>query len=531
MDRPSPRVPHVSGVAWIIAALLVLVAAVAGGYLLDRTNRQADEERLVRGSEAVELNIETEIRTLEMVVGGIDALATESFDPHDLTKLAVDVDANLLASLVAVVTYPITDDGIGNGESLIPIRPSEDVTVPALHLSPDEGSALVAQDRPFLSAAYQEEGKPGVRMIAVVPALIDNRDVLLGAIFLVDHMVEQALVAAGVNRYAASVIDTRFNDQVIVTVGTPSRSSTVRIAPLGLAGLVDIVVMPGREFPFSSSNWTRFLSLAVGLTIGSLILALGRMARARAKEMEQKLILAEEHDRSKDRFVATVSHELRTPLSVVLGAASELSQRRGFLEPEEETDLLAMVSEQAQEAATMVEDLLVAARSEYQHVRVVPVLTNLHEHLEYATEWIPPDREEGLVMTADDPQIYADVTRLRQIIRNLLQNAVRHGGPNIRVDTMVEGSTVHLTVRDDGPPISPADCERIFEPYTRVSRPGSTSPLGVGIGLYVSRLLARLMGGDLVCTRDEGLTEFRLTLPSHAPGDTNADAATAVAVV
>ncbi|HZJ48288.1 MAG TPA: ATP-binding protein, partial [Acidimicrobiia bacterium] len=101
---------------------------------------------------------------------------------------------------------------------------------------------------------------------------------------------------------------------------------------------------------------------------------------------------------------------------------------------------------------------------------------------------------------------------VRQILRNLIQNAVRHGGPNVAVETATKDGAVYVMVLDDGPAISSHVRETIFEPYAQASDDAASSPQGVGIGLYVSRLLARLMGGDLVCLRRGDQTEFRLTL-------------------
>ena len=115
-------------------------------------------------------------------------------------------------------------------------------------------------------------------------------------------------------------------------------------------------------------------------------------------------------------------------------------------------------------------------------------------------------------MTAEDPVVHADGTRLRQILRNLVHNAVAHGGPNIAVAVAQLEDTVEVSVFDDGDPLSIEDCEQIFEPYARTDGAQAAGTQGIGIGLYVSRLLAQLMGGDLLCLRTSDLTEFRLTL-------------------
>ena len=238
------------------------------------------------------------------------------------------------------------------------------------------------------------------------------------------------------------------------------------------------------------------------------------MVRARARELEERLRLAQELSESKDRFLATVSHELRTPLTVVLGVASEVGPNWDALPNEDRQDLLSMMSEQAHEASNIVEDLLVAARSDPSQLRLALETTDLRPHIEYALASLPRDDLPRIRWSGISQVVEADTTRLRQIVRNLLENAVRYGGPEIEIRSWREESTVWLSVSDNGVGLEARDLRRIFEPYERSDQATTESPTGVGIGLYVSRLLARLMGGDLDCVRPRGLTEFRLQLPA-----------------
>ena len=114
--------------------------------------------------------------------------------------------------------------------------------------------------------------------------------------------------------------------------------------------------------------------------------------------------------------------------------------------------------------------------------------------------------------------MFTDTTRLRQILRNLLENAVRYGGEKISIDCELAGNTLLVTVADNGDNLGDSDLSRIFEPYEQSDQSDDESPSGVGIGLYVSRLLARLMGGDLECVREDGMTKFLLTLTITEPG-------------
>nr|MDJ0924610.1 ATP-binding protein [Acidimicrobiia bacterium] len=94
------------------------------------------------------------------------------------------------------------------------------------------------------------------------------------------------------------------------------------------------------------------------------------------------------------------------------------------------------------------------------------------------------------------------------------ENAVKYGGPQIEIRSWQEGDVVNVEVRDDGAGVTAHDVERIFEPYEQSAEASVESPTGVGIGLYVSRLLARLMGGSLHCVRHDGWTTFSLVIPA-----------------
>jgi signal transduction histidine kinase len=208
--------------------------------------------------------------------------------------------------------------------------------------------------------------------------------------------------------------------------------------------------------------------------------------------------------RAKDEFVANVSHELRTPLTAVIGLTSELANDVAFRDTEW-AELLQLVASQAAEMSNIVDDLLVAARAEVGTVTIELQPVDLAVELQATLD--------GLAMTVETsstvpPAVSADPRRVRQILRNLLTNAQRYGGPRCRVVMGTLRDSVWLEVRDDGIGISGDEAARIFDPY--VTSGGKES---VGLGLAVARQLARLMGGDLAHERSATETVFRLHLP------------------
>lgn len=225
-----------------------------------------------------------------------------------------------------------------------------------------------------------------------------------------------------------------------------------------------------------------------------------------SKQLEREL---REIAASKDEFIASASHELRTPLTAVVGFAELLREAAG---PTLDTDSLEMLNTIAREAgdlAYIVEDLLIAARDDLDRLEVGSEVVVVAEQVTQVLASLGM----RLRLTGVDGIVTGDPTRIRQIVRNLLSNAVRYGGDDIRVSIEAIDDTVRLTVVDDGPGVADDNVVRIFEPYWRERRERG-SAIGIGLGLPISRLLAEAMGGDLGYSRVDGDTRFTLTLPA-----------------
>lgn len=273
------------------------------------------------------------------------------------------------------------------------------------------------------------------------------------------------------------------------------------------------LMVPGKEINFGtlvvlSRNERVFTADDLNFLFSVTNVLAAAVDRAGANNRLEELV------KSKDAFVASVSHELRTPLTVVSGLAHELRQRWMSLTDEEMDEFTSMLVGQSGDMADLIEDLLVAARANIGNVavQIVPV----EVAAEVAGVLAGFESHTSRVIEADVPEvtIEADPIRLRQILRNLVSNAIRYGGDEIQVVGEVKAGVCVIEVRDSGGPISEDDRERIFEPYERAhetaGRPGS-----VGLGLSVSRTLAELMRGSLTYHHD-GESVFRLELPASA---------------
>ena len=229
----------------------------------------------------------------------------------------------------------------------------------------------------------------------------------------------------------------------------------------------------------------------------------------KASDRRQQALLA-----SKDEFVAAVSHELRTPLTSVVGLSEELRNRKASFTECEVDEFIGMIADQSLEVAHIVEDLLVIADGNERHLTLRLADVSLPEELARVLDAGGSLRPLTAQIQADVP-VLADGARVRQILRNLVLNAQRYGGASIRVVIGADDHFGFIEVRDSGSPLPAAVRDSIFEPYYRAhSHDGLTA--SVGLGLTVSRQLARLMGGDLRYDHDGDESLFRLTLPAAA---------------
>lgn len=305
---------------------------------------------------------------------------------------------------------------------------------------------------------------------------------------------------------------TAADDFVPVVVITADVSHEAKRRALAL-GATDFLTMPIDvvEVALRVANIvrTRFLYRELREARASLELAVDQ----RTEELSAANARLSELIRTKDEFIASVSHELRTPLSVVVGLAAELRDNGDSIDAAEYDELLDMVVEQSNDVAAIIEDLLVAARADIGTLTIAPRETRIQDVVDRALAPIGRDQRRRIEMDLGMASIEVDPVRLTQILRNLVTNAVRYGGPSIGITVTESGDGVVMDVWDDGPPIAEVSQGLIFEPYVS-AHPSQGQPAAVGLGLTVSRNLARRMGGDLEYEHDGHRSIFHLTLPA-----------------
>ena len=228
------------------------------------------------------------------------------------------------------------------------------------------------------------------------------------------------------------------------------------------------------------------------------------------KRNQQRL---EEVMQHRETFIATVSHEIRTPLSAVVGYIDLLADPKGQISDKERGEMLATVGRQATDVSHLIEDLLIAARAESGSLQVTCVDVNVAAQTAQVLEGLDPDRVAAIRVETEACRASGDPGRVRQVIRNLVTNAFRYGGPDIAITARQIDDRCVLEVSDDGPGIPSSEYERIFEPFQQSSS-GKIVSDSMGLGLPVSRLLTEKMGGTLTYERRGNRSVFCFDLPA-----------------
>jgi signal transduction histidine kinase/CheY-like chemotaxis protein/purine-cytosine permease-like protein len=274
-----------------------------------------------------------------------------------------------------------------------------------------------------------------------------------------------------------------------------------------------------------------FALLALALAVGAWWMVLGSESRRMAEDesMRQNQLLtqeieahrrtdaalqaakdhAEAANQAKTRYVTGITHELRTPLNSILGYAQILLKDERLAD--EPRRALATIHRSGEHLHGLIDGLLDLARIEAGRLRLDPAPLRMREFLDDLVHMVAPQAEAkrlkfDLVTVGRLPEyIRADAKRLRQILLNLLGNAVRftdHGQITLRLDMSRE--VARIQVIDSGIGIAEQDLERIFMPFERGSAGRRTGDSGTGLGLTITHLLTQLMGGELTVTSTPG---------------------------
>ncbi|NBB16449.1 response regulator [Caulobacter sp. SLTY] len=339
----------------------------------------------------------------------------------------------------------------------------------------------------------------------------------------------------GVDRYgpalAMIVVATAMTNLIAICRGSRIAFAAACV-PYGLylltLPLMDLATAPG---PVLST-----MMIAVGLVMLNIIGAWLTTEEARRAQDEAH---AEAEDRraeavaateAKSAYVAMISHELRTPISAILAGAAE-TERAGHAQGR-------LIGEAGRMMTVLLDDMLDLSKLEAGRMSVEAVDFNLRQAvLDAVHAWRPQARAKGLHMRIQGARhlpawVSGDPTRIRQVINNLLSNALKftkEGSVTLRLGggtTEAGDHAVTIAVSDTGPGMRPDQLERLFTPFEQLGAHTARTHGGTGLGLMISRELARLMGGDLSVASAPGegaVFTLNLVLPAaEAPATAQA---------
>lgn len=242
--------------------------------------------------------------------------------------------------------------------------------------------------------------------------------------------------------------------------------------------------------------------------------------------------LADDANRAKSTFLATMSHEIRTPMNAVIGLL-ELTLKRadhGHLD----RPSIEVAYNSAKDLLELIGDILDIARIESGRLNLSPERVNLHQ-LAHSVMRIFDGlaRQKNLTLdlrfdaTDDLPDVLIDPLRLKQILTNLISNAIKftqQGRVTLEINLLPAGTPerteLHLSVKDTGIGISERDQARLFEPFAQAQNSGQLALNGAGLGLVICRSLCEMMGGTLVLSSQESAgtqVQIKLEVPTLTP--------------
>jgi signal transduction histidine kinase len=303
-------------------------------------------------------------------------------------------------------------------------------------------------------------------------------------------------------------------------------------ALIGIIGVDYYVIPPAGSFKLEQGDIVGTLVFAVLCFVISTVTEQMREARAVAerhaadaeRNAERNRLLATEAQQAneaKQQFLAAMSHELRTPLNAIGGYAELLEMGIHGDVADQQREPIARIRRSQRHLQTLVEQILSFAKTEAGKRELVSTVVPVDAVLAQSAEMIAPQvSAAGQTLAVegcdDDLYIRGDRDAVEQILINLLGNAVKYtpSGGRIGLTCVADARDVGIRVSDTGPGIPPDKRDAIFQPFTQLDQELSSRKAGVGLGLAISRDLARAMQGDVTvdASVSSGAT-FVLRLP------------------
>jgi signal transduction histidine kinase len=301
------------------------------------------------------------------------------------------------------------------------------------------------------------------------------------------------------------VLDTRF-----------ARASVLLGA---VAVAVIYVVQPWAPFVDVSTETVDKAQLAsglVGLAVATWVMfILVREVQSASATQDARIEQERNKAEFQARFLAMVSHELRTPLTAIRGFASVLQDGIDTLETAELTEFVDAIAGQSEHLARVVDDVLVTLKLDTGALAANTEPVDVVELFSFVANLVDSSAKIIVFDAGDVAEILADRDRVIQVLRNLVENAVKYGGSRIDVIARRAGTRIELAVSDDGPGIPEDAIDTVFGDYVQLSGSSSSIADGLGLGLAICRRLVEAMGGTVSAeNRAEGGARFTVSMPS-----------------
>jgi signal transduction histidine kinase len=360
---------------------------------------------------------------------------------------------------------------------------------------------------PFERAAILLVEGTGARVMATAGMASDDY-LGPGTTLGVQDSILQEVIESGRTLYRQDIAEPKYPEEHgLLELGIRSRV----LAPLQLGGRSIGALALSRAQPNGFRSDELELVTLLARLVASAVQNLRTYEAERATVEELRRLSSLRAD-----FVSLVSHELRSPMAAVIGSARTLQQRWRELRPEQREAFLAVIADETARLASLVEDVLDTSRIEagtfgyhFAEVDLVEVLRDSVAAAEIGQDEVKVSTNLPQAL----PGVRGDAERLRQLVDNLISNAIKYSdsGGEIMVEAGTDDGHVVVRVRDNGPGIGLEHHGQIFEKFGRAA--GSAKP-GTGLGLFLSRSFAEAHGGTLkVDSRPgEGAT-FILRLP------------------
>jgi len=317
-------------------------------------------------------------------------------------------------------------------------------------------------------------------------------------------------VLEGQTVYREDMQDLRYPEEAeLLALGLRSRLVTPLLVGPRPIGMISFV----RSEPFAFGDDEVELISLLGRLVATAVQNIRAYEAERQTVEELRRLSALRAD-----FVSLVSHELRSPMAAVIGAARTLQDRWRTLAPEQREAFLALIGDETNRLAALIGDVLDTSRIEAGTFSYSFTDVDLGRLVRDAVATASVGQDEVRVradVAGSVPVVRGDRERLRQVLTNLIENAVKYSpaGDEVTVTVRPENGLVRLEVTDNGPGI-PSDQQRlIFEKFGRAEVPGGSKP-GTGLGLFIARSIVEAHGGTLdVRSRPASGATFELTLP------------------